>query len=440
MSPPGARQRFALWMNRRVFYGWVMLVLGGVALFASGPGQSYTFSVFVTPLSESLALSRTAVSSAYGAATLLASLALTSLGSVLDRVGARTVMSGAALLLGLAALGFSQVNGLYSLFAGFVAMRLLGQGALTLAPQHLVAQWFSRLRGRAISFSVLGASASTAAFPPLAQILIDRMGWRLAMAALGVLVWALVLPAAWLLGQDRPERLGLRPDGAQATRNEGTPGTAGGTGHATAGSEPAIDYGLRRALRTRVFWIMALSGGLASMLSTGLIFHQFSILERQGVAAPVSAAVFPVFAAAMVGGALLAGLLVDRLPARWVQCLGMLALSTAMFTLNAAHTPASALLYGAVLGTASGIVQTTGVYVWPTFFGRRFMGSIQGAAKTIGHAGAALGPVPFGIAYDLLGGYREAIMALSLLPLGFAVLVLFAHPPPPARDPAQPGG
>ena len=59
-----ARQSFALRVNDRLFYGWVMLVIASLVMFASGPGQSHTFSVFLLPISEDLGISRTSVSSA----------------------------------------------------------------------------------------------------------------------------------------------------------------------------------------------------------------------------------------------------------------------------------------------------------------------------------------------------------------------------------------
>ena len=42
------------------------------------------------------------------------------------------------------------------------------------------------------------------------------------------------------------------------------------------------------------------------------------------------------------------------------------------------------------------------------FFGRRYLGSIQGTAQTVGVAGASLGPLPLGAAYDLTGAYDGA--------------------------------
>ena len=43
--------------------------------------------------------------------------------------------------------------------------------------------------------------------------------------------------------------------------------------------------------------------------------------------------------------------------------------------------------------------------------------------------GASLGPLPFGIAFDLLGSYGEALLALAALPIVAAVGVALTPPP-----------
>jgi cyanate permease len=69
---------------------------------------------------------------------------------------------------------------------------------------------------------------------------------------------------------------------------------------------------------------------------------------------------------------------------------------------------------------------------WPAYFGRRHLGSIRSVGFSVGIVGAALGPIPFGLAYDFLGGYNVAIAALLVLPIMATVAVL--RSPPPLTD------
>jgi MFS family permease len=427
MSLAQQRDALALRVNRRLFYGWVMLAVAAVGMFASGPGQSHMFSVFILPITQDLDISRTAVSSAYALATLAAACGLPLMGRLIDRHGVRRVLLGIGALFGAAACAFGMVTNLVLLALGFGALRFLGQGSLMLSCANLVAQWFSRKRGFALSLMALGFSASVALHPPFAQWLIDQIGWRTAWLWLGVITWLLLLPAVLLLVQNKPEDLGLQPDGVRPT-----PTAEDASGGPSGGAE--IGLTSRQALATSAFWIIAASLATFSMLVTGLFFHQVSIFESLGLSPQVAARVFPVSALSMVLAMPLIGRLLDRLPTRPLFAAAMLTLAAAMLALLFVRDLPSALLYSVVFGISNAAVQTHMTFLWPRFFGRRHLGSIQGTAQTIGVVGASIGPLPLGFAFDQFGSYRGALMLLSLLPVLCAIAVLFMREPRLADD------
>ncbi|MEC7656924.1 MAG: MFS transporter, partial [Pseudomonadota bacterium] len=117
-------------LGRRFFYGWVIVGVGMLGIFASGPAQSHTFSVFIGPIALDLGLTQTEMASAYGLATLMAALCLPAMGWFLDRAGAKRMLAVVALLFGSACAAFGLVGGLFWLAIGFAALRFLGQGSL----------------------------------------------------------------------------------------------------------------------------------------------------------------------------------------------------------------------------------------------------------------------------------------------------------------------
>jgi MFS family permease len=416
----GSRGALALRINQRFFYGWAMLAVAGLALFASGPGQSHTFSVFIGPIGESLGISTTAVSSAYGLATLVAAFGLPYLGRLVDRYGVRRVLVAVASLFGLAQIGFGAISGMVALTVGFAALRFLGQGSLMLCSANLVAQWFSRRRGFALSLMGLGFAASMAAHPPLAQWLIETAGWREAWLWLGLLTWLVLLPPILLLVQTRPEDLGLEPDGSAAGAREAAPGAGGA-------AEAGLTAG--QALRTGAFWIIALSLATLSMLVTGLFFHQVSIFASLGLPAQLAASIFPISAVAMVLAMPLIGRMLDRLPTRPMFACGMLTMSVVMVALTFVQDLSSAIVYAVLFGINNAVIHSHMNFLWPRFFGRRHLGSIQGTAQTIGVTGASLGPLPFGAAFDLFGSYAGALWLFALQPVLCAAAILLMRPP-----------
>ena len=158
-----------------------MLVIASLTMFASGPGQSHTFSVFLLPISEGLGISRTSVSSAYAFATLVAAFGLPQVGRMIDRHGVRKVLIAVGAAFGTAAVAFGVVSGFVVLTFGFAALRFFGQGSLMLCAGNLASQWFDRKRGLALSLTMLGFSVSVAVHPPLAQWLAESLGWRAAV-------------------------------------------------------------------------------------------------------------------------------------------------------------------------------------------------------------------------------------------------------------------
>jgi len=90
---------------------------------------------------------------------------------------------------------------------------------------------------------------------------------------------------------------------------------------------------------------------------------------------------------------------------------------------------ASARFYGIVMGITGALSMTVSAVVWAKYFGRQHLGAITGVSSMIGVAGSALGPMPMGIARDLLGSYTWALTVLAAWPLLLSVGVLFTRRP-----------
>ena len=85
------------------------------------------------------------MSSLYTAGSLLAAVVMVVVGYLLDRYGARMMLTAVGVAFGLAAVWMSMVDHPVELFLGFAALRTLGQGALSLIATALVALWLSIL-------------------------------------------------------------------------------------------------------------------------------------------------------------------------------------------------------------------------------------------------------------------------------------------------------
>jgi MFS family permease len=406
-------------LQHRLFYGWVVLGVATLVLFASGPGQSHTFSVFVGPISADLGISATAIASAYAFATLIAALGLPYMGRLVDRFGPRLMLIGVAALLGVACIGFGAAAGVITLSLGFMALRFLGQGSIMLGSTNLVAQWFSARRGFAMSILMLGFAGSIAVHPLLAQWLIEQVGWRGAWVWLGVMTWVLLLPVLWLVAHDKPEPLGLRPDGEKQETAE----------EQARGPRALAGLTLAAAMRTQAFWIIAAGLFIPAMLITSLFFFQVSVFESHGLDRALAASMFGLSALAMALAMPAVGWVLDRTDPKYVFSASLVLLAVSLTGISLVVGPLTATAYAVCFGINTAANMTFFGYMWAQYFGRRHLGSIQGAGQTIGVVGASVGPLPLGIAFDQFGSYDGALRLLALLPLACAVLALFLKAP-----------
>ncbi len=409
----GARAAIAANLSGRFFYGWVVVAVASLGLFASGPGQSHTFSVFVQPISQDLGISSATIATAYGIATLLAAFLLPKMGQLVDRHGPRRMLFVIAFALGLACLFFGAAANFLWLAVGFGLLRFVGQGSLLLACANLVSQWFSKSRGFAMSLMALGFGISMAVHPPLAQYLLDEIGWRKAWFVLGALTWITMLPIVALFVFDKPEELSLRPDGDAPSKNDNT-------------TTPEISgVTLKEALREPSFYILSFGWFALAMLVTTLHFYQVSILTSQGIATETAAQAFTISAIMMVLVMPLVGRAFDTFRTRYVFAAALLVNAAALISITFATTLSGTIIYALLFGVNNSFTMTLFGYIWPRYFGRKHLGSIQGTGQMIGVVGASLGPLPVGLAFDLVGSAGFTIRILALLPIAAAFIALF---------------
>lgn len=437
-TPPDALNARAANLGKqtpRFFPGWTMIGIAGAAQFMSGPGQSYSVAAFKEPMRAGLGISETHYSLAYGFATLVSGLCLPLVGRLVDRYGARRVLPVIALLLGLACLGMSRAGTLLSLYVGFSMIRSLGQGALTLVAMWIVGEWFCRRRGLAMAIAGLGSSLSVMCFPLLNPILIDLFGWQTTWAILGLGVWlVLIIPTALIL-RDRPEDLGLLPDGdkaiASAVGRDKQP--ASGKKDANSASrhpQPTqTSWTVTQVLRDPTFWKLLSVVATSGMIITGLTFHQVALLGSRGVSPSWALGMISLQALIATCTSLPAGWLTDRVESRYLLCAAMLLLATASALAWLMPLPLFAAVYAALLGLHGSILRSTGNVVWINYYGRRYQGSVRGISLSATILAAAAGPLPLAWSIDRFQSYDLALLAFIAIPLAAAASVWTARQP-----------
>lgn len=201
----------------RVYFGWWMVA--GLCLtepIAWGI-LIYSFSVFIVPMRAELGWTPAELNGAYTTGVLVSALAAIPLGRVLQRRGARMVMTCGSALTALVLLLWSQTQSLALFYITFILAGICMAATLYEPAFAVTAAWFHRFRARAVLIVTIAGGLGSTIFVPVIGALIAGQGWRHALLTLAVIVLVIAVPAHACLLRRRPSDLGLKPDGDSDT-------------------------------------------------------------------------------------------------------------------------------------------------------------------------------------------------------------------------------
>jgi MFS family permease len=327
-------------------------------------------------------------------------------GLLTERLGARRVMCGAALLLAAAFVGMSRMQTLWQFYAlaGAMGVALVGLGDIPVAA--VTARWVERSRGVALGLVYTGSNLGGALVPVVAQAVADRGSWRDALLAIAGLVVAVIVPFAWLTVREPPPGFRPEPDATARAADDGS----------------ALD--LRAAARTRSFWILLLALSLFYFYYLGVNQHLVNHLSDIGYSEARAAASYAGAIFVGIAGKLSIGLLADRVSHRTALLANFTVMALASVLLLAAASPALLLAFLVAHGFSVAAENVVVPLAVADCFGVRHLARIYGVLMVALFVGGALGPVFAGGVFDATGSYRSAFMAYAVLNAAVCLMLL----------------
>ena len=400
--------------NEKFFYGWVIVGIGSLGIFASGAGQSHTFSPFIPVISKDLQISSTSITSAYMIATLFAAFLLPKMGKLVDKYGPRIVLIYTIILLGIGCMIFGAAANFLMLAVAFGFLRFFGQGSLMLGSANIITQWFDKKRGFALGLMGLGFAISMGLHPPISDFLITHYGWRQAWVIIGLSTWIIMLPPLIFLAINKPEDVNMLPDGMASN-----PKT-------TSKNNKIFGLTLNEALKEKSFYILSFSFFSISTLVTALHFFQVTILSQYfNIPSSTAAALFIPTMIAMIIFIPIAGKILDKFQTHNIIGLALLVTTASLMSITFATNTTYALIYSIIFGINNAFNLSLFGYIWPRYFGRLHVGSIQGTGQMVLVVGASIGAMPFAAAMDLGYDLLNTIRLSALYPFFSAFLCFF---------------
>jgi MFS family permease len=326
----------------------------------------------------------------------------------MDRHGPRLVIEMGVVLMGAGLLLAPLVRQPWHLYATLGVLVGGGANCLGYTGQSLfLPNWFVRRRGLAMSLAFSGVGVGSIIVLPWLQALIGGAGWRAACWAMGLLLLALLAPLNLLL-QQRPEDLGLEPDGDHAVY---TNAAAGPTDNVVDAAWAAVDWTLGRAMRTTRFWWIAMGYFCGLFAWYAVQVHQTKYLVEIGVSSVHAAWALGFVSLVAIPGQIALGHVSDRIGREWVWTIGSLGFVLcylALLGLRHGPTPTLlALMVGSQGMLGYGLTSVIGAIPAEIFQGRSY-GSIFGTLMLAAIVGGAAGPWVTGVLHDATGSYALA--------------------------------
>lgn len=395
--------------TRGVFFGWWVALSFAVMAFVAS-GIRFAVGPFLKPMVAELGLDRASFSLVVASGLLLFGALQPLVGWLVERLGARTVLIGGAVVLGgsLAATGAAtRLWHLYLFYGVGVALGLAATGHVV--GSAVVARWFTRRRGTALSLLGSASMAGITLMVPVAMWGVLTVGWRATYVLFGIGVVVLIVPLTLWFVRESPEAMGLTPDGLAPPPPSATPVLE------------RTDLG--DALSTWPFWQLA--GGLfccgfsMSLLSA----HGVPMLTDHGYHPMVASWALGLLGGSSMAFAVLLGALSDRVGRRpvlaWLY--GMRALIFLGLVL-VRERPALLLVIAIVGGASMSGSLAAASALSAEIFGRLSVGSVFGMMFLVHQTGSALGSWLSGALFETTGGYGAAFGLASALLAGAALL------------------
>jgi MFS family permease len=389
-------------------YGWVLVAVGGL-MGCVAIGAMFSLAVFLEPMSAQTGWSRAGISSAMSLNFLTLGAGSFFWGWASDRWGVRPVVMIGSVLLGLALVLASYARSLGQFQLAYGVLVGLAASAFVAPMIAAVMGWFEQRRALAVSLVSAGMGMAPLTMSPLAQYLVTTHGWQTAMLAIGILSWALLIPAAFAV------RTRQAPEASQP---------------ATAAPKVVTESSAARALRSPQFIVLALTYFACCGAHSGPIFHMVSYAMFCGVAPMAAVSIYSVEGLAGLGGRILLGVLADRYGAKLILVAGLIVQAIAIASYVAVSGLTEFYALAIVFGMAYGGVMPLYAVLARSYFSQNIMGTVLGAATMISCLGMAFGPLAGGWVFDRFNTYTWLFLGSAAVAVGAVAIALMF---PPAR-------
>lgn len=384
--------------------------LMGITQIIAWGSLFYSIAVLAQPIADDLGISTTMVFGAFSLSLAVSGLTAPAIGRAIDSMGGYRVLAGGSVISAIALALIAVADGPMLLFVGWALAGVAMAANLYDAAFPALNQFAgTRYRQALTALTLLGGLASTV-FWPLAWVLNDAHGWRVALALFALMHLLVCLPIHYF-GLPRPQ----------------SPESGGNT----LPAEPVAVVGGKR------FWWLAAGFTISAFVVSGTAAHAVGVLKASGLD-PATA----IFAVALIGPMQVVGRILEFVFARGVAAtrVGLASLAVmlcAMLLLSQVGlAPWVAFGFACAYGLSNGVMSIVRGTVPAELFGREGYGALMGRLAQPAFFAKAAAPVT--LAALVANGETHQTMVLvlvALAALAFAAYIVAIRGFRPAVSP-----
>lgn len=404
------------------FYGWYIVAALSFATFTT-VGVRQGFGVFVLAWEEDFGVSVGTISVAAGVGWAINGLVQPVFGHLTDAFGGRRVITLSVLAMGIGTVSIALVPNVYVLIAvyGFVVSTAAG-GVWPTPASSVIARWFQRKRGTAISLVAVGGSAGGLIMIPFAAYLLVIADWRTAWLVMGGITLFLGLPLLVAILRSNPADMGVAPDGDDEPGDD----TAAGHGEPiTVRIAPLETTRWRQSYRSAPMWQLSLAYTVCGVTAAIIAVHFVRWAITEDISPGTAALAFGLLMAINGAGLLVVGSISDRMQRK--NLLGAVYVIRGIAFLALVVLPGVPALWAfAVIGGMSWLATvplTTSLAA--DVYGLRNVGTLNGLMNMSHQLAGALAVIVAGVVFDIWGTY-DPVFAAAAIFLVLAGLISFA--------------
>ncbi|MBN4064804.1 MFS transporter, partial [Dehalococcoides mccartyi] len=264
----------------------------------------------------------------------------------------------------------------------------------------VIARWFDRRRGTAMSVLIAGGSVGGLIVVPFLSYVLIEYGWRVAWIITGSLALGLGVPLLLLVVRSRPSDMGLFIDGEEPTMTD--------DGEVTIEVRPVgpdfVDK-WKDALGTKPLWQLSFGYFVCGITTASISVHFVRWAISEDITTGTAALAFGLLSAINAVGVLVVGMLSDKMQRK--NLLGAVYLVRAMAFVSLIVVPGEHAIWAfAVIGGMSWLATVPlTASLTADVYGVRNLGTLFGFANMSHQIGGAGAVLLFGWAFTRLGSY-----------------------------------